>query len=303
MTHPYMPLYVDDYEAATAHLTAAEDGVYTRLLRLCWRTPGCSLPDDDAWVARKIRLTADEYERIAKPVIYEFFIRARGRITQKRLKAEYDDISRKKSARKKAGKSGGDAKALKSNNNTYGNATVLPAYARALPEPNPKPEPNPETRIEQPSLRSARRGPKSEPDGFQEFYSSFPRKTARPAAAKAFAKALGRASLPVLIAGARRYAAERAQEDPAFTKHPATWLNNDCWLDEPIPKKTFQGGRHGGQSSNQPFGATLRQAVRERGGGSIFDHGSQEIIDVTPRRDQDSDSDEKSLFGPAADAA
>nr|QQZ48877.1 DUF1376 domain-containing protein [Phenylobacterium glaciei] len=38
MTHPCLPLWIDDYDAATSHLTAAEDGVYGRLLRLAWRT-------------------------------------------------------------------------------------------------------------------------------------------------------------------------------------------------------------------------------------------------------------------------
>ena len=140
-THPYVPLYVDDYEAATAHLTAEEDGVYMRLLRLCWRTPGCSIPNDPAWIARKIRLSKDDFERVAKPVIDEFFKVQRGRLIQKRLKDEYESISRKKSARVRAGKRGGDAKALKTKEIAAGNASDLPAHTRAFPEPYPEPEP------------------------------------------------------------------------------------------------------------------------------------------------------------------
>lgn len=142
-THPYLPLYVDDYEAATAHLTPEEDGIYNRLLRLCWRTPGCSLPNDAAWIARKVRLSTADYERVAKPVVEEFFKVSRGRLIQKRLKAEYDDISRKKSARAKAGKKGGDAKALKTNETDPSNATVLPAHAGAFPNPEPEPDKEP----------------------------------------------------------------------------------------------------------------------------------------------------------------
>ncbi len=136
-THPYIPLYVDDFEAATAHLTPAEDGIYNRLLRLCWRTPGCSVPDDDAWIARKIRLSTKEYDALARPVIDEFFTRSRGRLFQKRLRDEYESITAKKEVRKNAGKSGGLAKARKTKENTSSNATVLPAYARAFPEPEP----------------------------------------------------------------------------------------------------------------------------------------------------------------------
>lgn len=137
---PYIPLYIDDYDAATAHLSAAEDGVYGRLLRLAWRTPGCSLPNDPVWIARKIRLSSDEFERIAAPVLAEFFTLSRGRLSQRRLKREFDDIARKKTARKLAGKKGGISKALKEQEKSASNATVLLADTRAFPEPEPEPE-------------------------------------------------------------------------------------------------------------------------------------------------------------------
>lgn len=50
MSLPYFPMFPTDFEAKTSHLTLAEDGAYNRLLRLMWMTPGCSLPDDDAWI-------------------------------------------------------------------------------------------------------------------------------------------------------------------------------------------------------------------------------------------------------------
>lgn len=138
-THPFIPLYVDDYDAATAHLTPAQDGVYGRLLRLCWRTPGCSLPADEAWISRKVRLTAGQWERDGKPVLQEFFKLQRGRLVQKRLKAEYENISRKKTARVAAGKRGGEAKARKEKEKPASNASFLPAHTRAFPEPYPEP--------------------------------------------------------------------------------------------------------------------------------------------------------------------
>lgn len=143
-THPYIPLYVDDFEGATAHLTPAEDGIYNRLLRLCWRTPGCSIPDDDAWIARKIRVSPTDYDTLARPVIEEYFTRSRGRVFQKRLRDEYDAISVKKDARKNAGKSGGIAKARKTKEKTASNASVLPPDTRAFPEPYPEPYPEPD---------------------------------------------------------------------------------------------------------------------------------------------------------------
>lgn len=143
-THPYIPLFVDDFDAAVVHLTMEEECIYGRLLRLSWRTPGCSLPNDPAWIARKVRLSAEDFDRVAKPVLDEFFTVLRGRLIQKRLKREYDDISRKKTARKLAGKKGGEAKALKSQEKTPSNASVLPADTRAFPDPYPYPDPEPE---------------------------------------------------------------------------------------------------------------------------------------------------------------
>jgi uncharacterized protein YdaU (DUF1376 family) len=140
MTHPFIPLYVDDYEAATVHLSPEEDGIYNRLLRLCWRTPGCSLPSDAGWIARKIRVSAEYYERVVHSLLTEFFVLQKGRWTQLRLKREYDDITRRKNGRKLAGKQGGLSKARKTKEKTSSNASFLLGDTRATPYPYPYPE-------------------------------------------------------------------------------------------------------------------------------------------------------------------
>ena len=73
MSLPYFPLYPTDFEADTSHLTLAEDGAYNRLLRLMWMTPGCSLPDDDAWILRRMRCTSGEDSAVVLRIIAEFF--------------------------------------------------------------------------------------------------------------------------------------------------------------------------------------------------------------------------------------
>jgi hypothetical protein len=79
--------------------------------------------------------------------------------------------------------------------------------------------------------------PKPRPDSeqeaaFEEFWRCYPRKVAKDAARRAFVAA--GVDRELLIAGAKRYAIERAGEDPKFTKHPATWLNAGCWEDEAL---------------------------------------------------------------------
>lgn len=118
MAMPYMPLYVTDYEGDTAHLTIEEDGIYMRLLRLLWRTPGCTIPDDPDWVARRMRVDREYYDAKVAPIIEEYLHRADGRIHSKRLSAEYaaaHDTHEKRSA---AGKRGVETKRRKSAENT-----------------------------------------------------------------------------------------------------------------------------------------------------------------------------------------
>jgi hypothetical protein len=57
------------------------------------------------------------------------------------------------------------------------------------------------------------------------------------AAEKAYRQIIAKAeATPAdLIAGAMRYAAERDGQPAQYTKRPATWLNQQCWKDEPAP--------------------------------------------------------------------
>lgn len=135
MNVPYIPLYIDDFDGATAHLTPEEEGIYMRLLKLSWRTPGCSLPNDIPWIARKVRVSEADFRRVGEPVLREFFSLIRGRWTQRRLKKEWDKLACKIRERSKAGRAGGVAKALKTAENSPGKRTVL------LKQPEPEPEP------------------------------------------------------------------------------------------------------------------------------------------------------------------
>lgn len=128
---PSMPLYVDDYEAATSHLTVEEDGIYNRLLRLCWRSPECMVPDDDGWLMRRLRIDPQTFENVAQAVIAEFFTRKDGRIFQKRQRQEFLHVTALVKKRKESGSKGGRSKSLKSKD-------IDPSKASDLPEANDK---------------------------------------------------------------------------------------------------------------------------------------------------------------------
>jgi biotin operon repressor len=76
---------------------------------------------------------------------------------------------------------------------------------------------------------------------FEAFWHAYPKKVDKLRAEKLFANLLKskRASVEQLIAGANRYATERAGQDPTYTKHASTWLNAGGWLDEPKTQSKF----------------------------------------------------------------
>ena len=88
-------------------------------------------------------------------------------------------------------------------------------------------EPSVENRQLEPSLSSS-----SVDDGFEQFWTIYPRKVGKGAALKAWKKARKTASSEQIIAACNLYAALRRTEDPQYTAHPATWLNQERWLDE-----------------------------------------------------------------------
>lgn len=135
MSLPYFPLYPDDFEADTPHLTMVEDGAYNRILRLCWRSPGCQIPADEAWLFRKLRAREEAEIAAVRAVVAEFFTEEKGMIYSPRLRLEWLAANEAHDKRVKAGSRGGKAKALKSNDSEPSNATAM------LKQPEPEPEP------------------------------------------------------------------------------------------------------------------------------------------------------------------
>lgn len=96
---------------------------------------------------------------------------------------------------------------------------------------NPVPDPSPSLEeMTSSSLSRASRAP-SEPAGFAEWYAAYPIHKGRRAAAAAYARALRNTAPQVLLEAARRLADDPTR-DPAYTPHPATWLNQGRWDDE-----------------------------------------------------------------------
>lgn len=80
--------------------------------------------------------------------------------------------------------------------------------------------------------------PQAELEGmFIEFWNIYPRKAEKPKAKKALFKALAGTEFDVILAGAKRIAADPNLPEKTYIPYPATWLNRDGWEDEPYPAR------------------------------------------------------------------
>jgi hypothetical protein len=95
---------------------------------------------------------------------------------------------------------------------------------------------------------------------FEEWYRHFPKHVAKGAARKAYRRARRRgASAEELKLGAMRYAASVTGHDPKFIKHPATWLNGECWLDEPAKQSAPTDARPATASAGNGWAGLKRK--------------------------------------------
>ena len=106
---PWMKFWPGNYLGDTGHLSLAEHGAYLQMLCFAWDDSTCSIPADPSWIKRRLRVDDEEFVRVVRPVIEEFWTEEDGRFSQKRQRREWFDAKasaerRTKSARKAANK-------------------------------------------------------------------------------------------------------------------------------------------------------------------------------------------------------
>ncbi len=226
---------IDAYDADTMHLSPAEDGIYSRLLRFYYKTR-VPLPDDDRALAAIARVSLADWEAV-KETIRAFFKSRRGKLHHKRCDKELDredSLARKRSEKAK-------------NAAEKRHGKTRPSVPRANTEQTPSKDTDmlgDATRPDQTREDQIKKEPPKAPRKrvaclnadqikiFDEWYSLYPLHKARLRAEKAFLAALARASPAELLAGAARYRDECAGKEPRYIAHPASWLNDGRWKDE-----------------------------------------------------------------------
>ena len=230
MKRPWMPLYIADYLADTAHLSAAEHGAYLLLIMHYWRKGG--LPDDDAQLARIARMSPEEWSKV-RPIIEAFFEPG---WTHKRIEKELAEVKQ----RTEAGRKGGLTTQRKRSLDAEDQATVKRSPKQKSSEPPSDPASTTVIvtvegeRREQGvggSEDTRGRGCKNDAE-FEQWYGGYPHKVGKAAARKSFfaARSSG-VELETLIRARDRYIGTKPPDRPWC--NPATWLNQERWLDEP----------------------------------------------------------------------
>lgn len=112
---------------------------------------------------------------------------------------------------------------------------------------------------------------------FERFWSLYPRRTDKGAARIAYRAARKKTGVAEIETAARRYAANRDGQDPRYTKHPATWLNRESWLNEDDPSP-----RENGHAQRSP--RLDRNAEAERQHAHALDILAQAALDFDERQ-------------------
>lgn len=66
---PSLPFFTDAYLADTGHLSCLESGAYLHLLFCAWRSPDCTIPNDEKLLARMARCSTKEWRRVRSNVM------------------------------------------------------------------------------------------------------------------------------------------------------------------------------------------------------------------------------------------
>lgn len=109
---PFMPLYIADYMADTAHLTTVEHGAYLLLIMTYWQR-GEALPDDDKKLARIAGLQGRNWQRV-RAEIEQFFEVRDSKWMHQRIEHQLSVMRSQSRANSLNGKKGGLAKASNS---------------------------------------------------------------------------------------------------------------------------------------------------------------------------------------------
>lgn len=243
----WMPLYLADFIADTAHLTTEQVGAYTLLLAAAWRRGGF-LPDDGEQLQALTRLQDAAWARSWAVLRAFWTATGDGHLTQKRLAAEYHGAVERYGKRLAS-----SAAAVAAREAKRDAERTTDGEPNGGPNGTPNGEPNGQhnnnhnnnhhssSKNKKPLARQAAR--------FPEFWDAYP-KASRKGKADALKKWQARnldAIADQILADVKARAAKDRQWLEGYIPHASTYVNGAGWedaIDESPPKvATDKNGR------------------------------------------------------------
>ncbi len=251
----WMPLYVADYLADTAHLTAAQSGAYLHLIMAYWRAGGPLRLSDDA-LARAARMTPDEWIE-NRDAVLAFFAVSSGQIRHGRIDHELAEAARLYDARKRRTEAATAARAARNvtdnvTMNVTSDVTDNVTYTQPQPQPQP-PFPSERTSSEKPVLGGAG-GKRAER---ADRGTRLPDEWSPSEDDRAFAGSLG-VAVEREAASFRDYWHSKPGADGRKTNWSATWRN---WVRRSSERK--QGNGTGSRTERNGFIVHAERLARE----------------------------------------
>jgi uncharacterized protein YdaU (DUF1376 family) len=235
----HFPFYINQYQGLMSGYSFIEKGAFIALLAVYLSEDG-NIPED---ITKIYRMTGavDDIEKSSLNSVKDDVIRL-----GKEIIANQKIIRDKR--RKKA------KKAAKTRWKIDGNTSNAPSITRAMneecqsdaiteTEKETDIEINKETEKEKKLFLQAQ---------FELFWDRYDKKVSKPDAEKKFKAALKKDTLENIMTGLNNYIKTRSP-DSQYWKNPTTWLNQECWKDEYIPKASFNHAQSGQKTNWDKF--------------------------------------------------
>lgn len=217
MSRPWMPLYVADYQADTAHLSTAEHGAYLLLIMFYWTKGG--LPKDEEAIRRITRMSNRQWSQ-SRDVLKSLFG------DEWRHKRIDDELAK---AIEKSSVNSANAKRRHSERKADAQRSDTHARASSQPQSQSQKEEEQETRVN--ALVVDDDWP---PDYRDRFWDRYPHKVGKPKAlAKLDACRKRRIPFNAIMDGLDRYI--RTKPPDRQWLNPETFINQERWNDQPAP--------------------------------------------------------------------
>lgn len=243
MSRPWMPLYVADYQADTAHLSTTEHGAYLLLIMFYWTKGG--LPDDEEAIRRVTRMTTRQWSQ-SRDVLRSLFGDG---WRHKRIDEEIAKAIEKSSVN--------SANAKRRHSERIADAQRSDTHARATPQP--------QSQSQKEEEKETRAGALVVDDGWpsdfrEQFWNRYPNKVGKP---KALAKLEGcrkrGIAFSAIMDGLDRYI--RTKPPDRSWLNPETFINQERWTDQPAP---ITQGNHNGRRTVHDAARDLHEGFLDK---------------------------------------